>query len=191
MACAKSILFSLILGCFVFTTNAQQLPDDVSKVLQPYFTMPVNENNFINFLSVIKSDSTIKIDTLINGMPGDSLYYYVRTTKAGFISPIDNAENDLTIMRSSNKELSGGNNEFSVNMILVLDSTQASRKIVKKEFLKLEKVLSRFYDYKSIFRSSDSVNFSKQPDPIVVVSYGKFYRNKYYALFIKLLYVSS
>ena len=191
MAFAKRILFSFILCCFAFATNAQQLSADVAKVLQPYFTVSVSENNFHNFLSAIMSDSTIKPDTLINGMPGDSLYYYVRTTKAGFISPIDNAENDLTIMRSSNKKLPGGKNGFSVNMVLVLGSTEVSRKIVKKEFLKLEKALSRLYDYKNISRSTNSVNFSRQPDPIVVVSYGKFYRNKYYALLIKLLYVSS
>ncbi len=191
MAFAKSILFLLIFGCFVFTTSAQQLPDDVSKVLQPYFTMPVNENNFINFLSVIKSDSTIKIDTLINGMPGDSLYYYVRTTKTNYISPIEHAGNDLTIVQATNKDYEGRKNEFSVNMTLFLDSSEASRKIVKKEFLKLEKLLSHRYDDKYIFRTARSTSFSKRPDPILSVAYGKFYRNHCYALFIKLLFVSS
>lgn len=169
---------------------AQALPSDLVNDLQPYFYIQLDESKLSNWVTYLKNDSSVTIDTIINGSEEDSMYFYISCSKNNFISTIQrNASNNLTI-RTREKKTNSGKKVF---MVLVMthsfDSTESSRLEIKKIFKMLDKKFNKHFIKTYTHRRVNRKNKSKMnnyyldlPMPTLSIWRGKFCKNNLYSI---------
>jgi hypothetical protein len=141
----KAIL-CLMLTALLFTTAKSQVDSKLNEKLLRYFKHLPGNKDLGLWLGEIKSDSTIKIDTIISRSSPSSLFLLV---KGSFLNlnlfNIDSSSSYFHIRITTSARKYGFDTLMNFSVSSSLDSSETNIKILRNEYKRLNKEFKGFF----------------------------------------------
>ena len=167
----KYVLFTCFLLLTLCSKSQIQWSPGFTKYLEEYIFIPVEFDNFGNWLSGIENDSSIVFKKKHFTIENDSLNLDFQIEKPGFSSPVKFAEHSVTIYGKTNtinnlKEISKTGMGVSLTYLpaekvttiyiicrLSFPPTDKGKLLASETMDDLEKKFSAFFDHKRVIKS--------------------------------------
>ncbi|MBS1736198.1 MAG: hypothetical protein JSS98_06260 [Bacteroidetes bacterium] len=182
----KIIPVIFIMTCSLFSYG-QKAPDFHQVVDKYFYTLP-EDKNFENWVSEIRADTNFIVDSSVyNVFPNDSMFFYMRVRNKNFISPIPGSSTYMVVVASNyNKLMEKDKIVLSAFMQYKFDSTEESKKRIRKEYKFLKRQVAHYFPIKyerNYSRNGNTgimYNYYDKPSsfPQLTLSIGRKYKNK-------------
>ena len=189
--------FLLLIFFFVcLLSKAQILPGNLENHLLKYFiTLPQNQN-FSKWIESIKADPAIAIDSMKSKNENDTFYYYLAFKSNSFTSPLKCRHQMVIIARNNVPNRPKEAILLTVRIRYFLDTTEQSRRLVKKEYNNVSAKFKSFFD-----SNKEKVNYDKNDEAAknafffhntrfatFTIERGRYYLDHTYILALSLYY---
>jgi hypothetical protein len=137
--------FTLLLFCFSANSFSQKISPELKNHLENYFKNLPYDKNFVQWISSIENDPSIKIDTIISKSSTDTLIYFVQGKFLNF-HPFHLPAAETEFFIRVNK-LHGLRTDtvMQFRVSVTIDSSATNKKLLKEEYKRLNKEFHRFY----------------------------------------------
>lgn len=174
----KSFLL-IVIFFFSISAKSQNLKPEFTKALQEFFFIPVEFENFGEWMSSIETDSSIEFKKRVFTLENDSINLEFDLKNSQFSSPIKGAQisaqvfgrtsefknlstlktnhNSLTIEPLPSKKVTS----IKIYPILTFDSTSEGKLLASEAQKMLKEKFAEFFDKKNVLKKYNSKKYSR------------------------------